>query len=163
MTAHQCANPSTSLDPTGSKARAQAARILENIQKSKPATTSNNPEKQAKSRAIQLMKMRRTAEPADPRDKDRNVPVNERLFIVLNHNDTSKSFWLRKVSRLLSSLYCISIVLGRWCGKGTGSAGIEEWYLWDFSMVSFTHHQKTIFTTSLAFSGATARGNDVEN
>ena len=109
------------------------------------------------------MKMRRTAEPADPRDKDRNVPVNERLFIVLNHNDTSKSFWLRKVSLLPSSLYCISIVLGRWYGKGAGSAGIEEWHLWDFSMVSFTHHQKTKFTMSLAFSGAIARGNDVEN
>ena len=109
------------------------------------------------------MKIRRTAEPADPRDQDRNVPVNERLFIVLNHNDTSKSFWLRKVSWQPSSLYCISIVLGHCCGKGVGSVGIEEWHQWDFSMICFTYHQTIIFTTSLAFSGAIARGNDVEN
>jgi len=96
--AHQCVQLATSLEPTGSKAKAKAAKVLENIQKIKPVTPSKDPAKQAKSRAIQLMKMRRTAEPADPRDKDRNVPVNERLFIVLNHNDTSKPFWLRKVS-----------------------------------------------------------------
>lgn len=51
------------------------------------------------------MKMRRSAEPADPRDKDRNVPVNDRLFIVLNYDDSSKPFWLRKVSWLPFSPY----------------------------------------------------------
>jgi hypothetical protein len=147
-TAHQCAKPATSLAPTGSKAKAQAAKVLENIQKNKPATSSKNPEKQAKYRAIQLMKMRRTAEPADPKDKDRNVPLNERLFIVLNHNDTSKPFWLRKVSWLRSSLEYISIVLGRWCGKGAGFAGIKKRHLCNFSMVSFTLHQTAFHKVS---------------
>jgi len=95
-TAHRCAQLATPPDQTGSKAKARAAKVLENIQKSKPATLSDDPVKMAKSRAIQLMKMRRTADPADPKDKDRNVPVNERLFIVLNHNDLFKPFWLRK-------------------------------------------------------------------
>ena len=43
------------------------------------------------------MKMRHRAIPADPKDRNASVPMDERLHIRLTQNDTEKIFWFRKV------------------------------------------------------------------
>ena len=65
--------------------------------KKKPLTSSN-PKKAAQIRQVELMKMRHRAQPADPKDKDKNVPIGEKLYVKVSaENKDEKLFWFQKV------------------------------------------------------------------
>jgi hypothetical protein len=74
---------------------------LSPAQYSSPTTPSqkkiSDPVKLAQWKKVQAMKMRHRAIPADPKDRNALVPMDERLHIRLTKNDTEKIFWFRKV------------------------------------------------------------------
>lgn len=68
---------------------------------SKPPIRPTDPKKIARLRAVELMKMRHHALPADPKDRSTSVPLSERLHlkIIFANDNTSieKVVWIRKV------------------------------------------------------------------
>jgi len=64
----------------------------------KPPKATTDPKKLARLRAVELMKMRHHAIPADPKDK--SVSPNDRIHVKIRVNasppSADKSFWLRK-------------------------------------------------------------------
>jgi len=66
-----------------------------------------NPKKIAQFQKVQLMKMRHRAEPGDPKDSARSVPLNQRLHVTVKTHDNpvqEKTLWFHKVSEVLGSL-----------------------------------------------------------
>ncbi|KAI0340156.1 hypothetical protein BDW22DRAFT_1450620 [Trametopsis cervina] len=63
-----------------------------------PAAASSNPKKAAQLRQVELMKMRHRAQPADPKDQNKNVPIGERLHVKVSgeDQDNEKVFWFQK-------------------------------------------------------------------
>ena len=73
-----------------------------------------DPKKIARLRAVELMKMRHHALPADPKDKTSSIPPTQRLHlkvIALNTTPpTEQIFWIRKVRHLTPQiLTCVTI------------------------------------------------------
>lgn len=70
---------------------------------------SSNPKKQALMRQVELMKMRHRAQPGDPKDKDKSVPLDQKLHVKVHveTKDYEKIFWFRKVQSL-TSLWCLN-------------------------------------------------------
>jgi hypothetical protein len=62
----------------------------------KAALTTNNPAKAKKAAAVQLMVMRRKAEPANPRDATADIPMDQRLFVTVAHGSIEKILWTKK-------------------------------------------------------------------
>ncbi|KAJ3558058.1 hypothetical protein NM688_g1136 [Phlebia brevispora] len=64
----------------------------------KRKTPPSNPKKAAQIRQVELMKMRHRAQPGDPKDKDKYVPVDQRLHVKVRVKDDNeeKIFWFRK-------------------------------------------------------------------
>ncbi|KAI0811105.1 hypothetical protein BC629DRAFT_1672292 [Irpex lacteus] len=83
------AKASASSTATGSSSTVPAKRKI---------PTLSNPKKAAQIRQVELMKMRHRAQPADPRDKNRNVPIGERLHVKVSAEgkDEEKLFWFQK-------------------------------------------------------------------
>lgn len=73
----------------------------------KPAVARNakiptDPVKLSKYNAVQLMKMKTTAIPADPKDKGASISPQDRTYIRVSTNpasDPGKAYWVRKVGR----------------------------------------------------------------
>lgn len=72
----------------------------------KPPKATTDPKKLARLRAVELMRMRHHAMPADPKDK--SVSPNERIHVKIRVNTSSPSadklFWLRKVRMIASKM-----------------------------------------------------------
>ncbi|KAJ3480540.1 hypothetical protein NLI96_g8277 [Meripilus lineatus] len=66
----------------------------------RPTKQPTNPKKAAQLRQVQLMKMRHRAQPADPRDKDKPVPLEQKLFVLVRTETSSEDipFWFRKIT-----------------------------------------------------------------
>ncbi|KIJ47280.1 hypothetical protein M422DRAFT_778200 [Sphaerobolus stellatus SS14] len=118
-TDHAC--PKIPVPTPASEKNIEARRLLEKnfpstssktpssaIPKLKPKKLPTDPKKLARLRAVELMKMRHHAIPADPRDKNVSMAPSERLHLkvqvkIQNGSGSSgatdgqeKSFWLRK-------------------------------------------------------------------
>ncbi|PVF98857.1 hypothetical protein CPB86DRAFT_784298 [Serendipita vermifera] len=96
---HECSG-APNAEPTGpSKSQLMAQQAIKNAKAAggtvKVAPTTN-PAKAKKAAAVQLMVMRRKAEPANPRDATADVPVDQRLFVTVTHGPTEKILWTRK-------------------------------------------------------------------
>lgn len=97
--------------PTSSQRNPEAHELLSKHFPAKSSTVSNSlsslprqptdPKKLARLRAVELMKMRHHALPADPKDRTLSIPHTQRLHLkVIAVDDTpptEKIFWLRKV------------------------------------------------------------------
>ncbi|CCA68851.1 hypothetical protein PIIN_02712 [Serendipita indica DSM 11827] len=46
-------------------------------------------------KAIELMKLRRKAEPANPRDDPSSVPMDERLIVEVTYNTMGMALWVK--------------------------------------------------------------------
>lgn len=100
-TSHACASDSNRAGPCKSKESAEKA--LSNLKASSTSRNlpnSSDPAKLAKRNAIEVMKMRRKAEPADPRDRNNSLKVEDRLFVTVSYNNIEKILWLRKVREI---------------------------------------------------------------
>ena len=96
--------------PTSSQRNPEAHELLSKHFPAKSSTVSTlsslprqptDPKKLARLRAVELMKMRHHALPADPKDRTLSIPHTQRLHLkVIAVDDTpptEKIFWLRKV------------------------------------------------------------------
>lgn len=85
--------------PAKASASSTATGGTSTVPAKRKTPTSSNPKKAAQIRQVELMKMRRRAQPADPRDKNRNVPIGERLHVKVSAEgkDEEKLFWFQKV------------------------------------------------------------------
>ncbi|KAI0086668.1 hypothetical protein BDY19DRAFT_995676 [Irpex rosettiformis] len=108
---HSCTAPDPHLPPPRNEAaKAILAQIFPTRSSSSSSNTSSavpvkrkaavpaNPRKAAQLRQVELMKMRHRAQPADPRDQNRNVPIGERLHVKISaeNKDEEKLFWFQK-------------------------------------------------------------------
>ncbi|KAF7796519.1 hypothetical protein EIP86_007698 [Pleurotus ostreatoroseus] len=68
------------------------------ISAKRKAVSSTNPKKAAQMRQVELMKMRHKAQPGDPKDKDKSVPLDQKLHVKVHAEgqDEEKIFWFRK-------------------------------------------------------------------
>lgn len=83
------------------KSQALAQQAIENVKAashSSNVATPQNPAKAAKLKAVEAMKMRRKAEPANPRDSAASVPMDKRLFVTVSNGTTEKILWVKKVT-----------------------------------------------------------------
>lgn len=62
-----------------------------------------NSKKAAQLRQVEVMKMRHQAQPADPKDKNRQIPMTDRLHVKVRLKDNEKQhvYWFQKVRWLL--------------------------------------------------------------
>jgi hypothetical protein len=129
-TAHSCPAPGV----LNSKNEAARAVLVKNFS-SQNATTAPqrrtkiplDPKKLAQYQKVQLMKMRHSAIPANPKDKSSSTPVDQRLHVKvqlvgLSSEITSneKVFWFRKVNHII--LYRMETYLTQRQSVVTGKA-----------------------------------------
>ncbi|KAJ2917633.1 hypothetical protein MD484_g2764, partial [Candolleomyces efflorescens] len=77
----------------GSKLSSSSKNKTLSLSKKKVPT---DPVKLAQYQKVQLMKMRHSAVPADPKDKGVSLPPDQRLTMNVMYEQTEKSFWFRK-------------------------------------------------------------------
>ena len=61
-----------------------------------------DPKKAAQLRQVELMKIRHKAQPGDPKDKNKHVPIDQKLHVKVRaeeKGDDEKIFWFSKVRR----------------------------------------------------------------
>lgn len=97
---HNCIKVATVSTPKSHVLAQQAIQnVKANSQSSSTLKSTPNPKNAAKIKAVEMMKMRRKAEPANPRDGAASVPMDERLFVTVSSNGAAeKVLWVRKVS-----------------------------------------------------------------
>lgn len=60
-----------------------------------------NPKKAAQLRQVELMKMRHKAQPGDPKDKNKSVPIDQKLHVKVRaeeKGDEERIFWFQKTN-----------------------------------------------------------------
>lgn len=92
QTAHDLlAKNFSSSQNSGDKSKSVAAR---------PSKAPSNPRKAAQLRQVELMKMRHHAQPGDPKDRVKEVPLDERLHVIVRYEDSAlasnQTLWFRK-------------------------------------------------------------------
>ena len=103
---HDCkvATPSGS---SSSKSQALAQKAIENSKASSLSSAqsgSRNKVMTPKMKAVELMKMRRKAEAANPRDVSANITMDQRFFAVVTDGSVEKTLWIPNVSLSCSKL-----------------------------------------------------------
>lgn len=76
-----------------------------------------------KMKSVELMKMRRKAEAANPRDVSANIAMDQRFFAVVTDGSIEKTLWIPNVSLSVHKYCCIVTVLslvGCCCWEGSG-------------------------------------------
>lgn len=100
----------------------------------RPTKQPTNPKKAAQLRQVQLMKMRHRAQPADPRDKDKPVPLEQKLFVLVRTETSSEDipFWFRKVGPAEGEFFSAhEETIDHYCRKGLGPLICTAKNLWD--------------------------------
>ncbi|KAG8787939.1 hypothetical protein FRC15_007000 [Serendipita sp. 397] len=86
-------------DTKVSKSKQLAAQAIAQVKASsstqRAAPSVHSPVKSAKLKQIELMKMRRKAEPANPRDGS-DLPMEERIYVKVTFESKDKVLWIKK-------------------------------------------------------------------
>ncbi|KAI0693897.1 hypothetical protein BC835DRAFT_1275376 [Cytidiella melzeri] len=84
--------------PAKSTSSPTSASSSSSVPAKRKPTTSTNPSKAAQIRQVELMKMRHRAQPADPKDKNKKIPIGERLHVRVSADDKPQEqlFWFQK-------------------------------------------------------------------
>lgn len=72
-----------------------ANHAISQLKSSSTSYKSKESPKNAKMKAIELMKLRRKAEPANPRDDPSSVPMDERLIVEVTYNTMGMALWVK--------------------------------------------------------------------
>jgi len=85
---------------SSSKSQVLAQRAIENKKTSTSSGTKTEPKTRTptpKMKAVELMKMRRKAEAANPRDTSSDIPMDQRFFAVVSYGSIEKTLWVQNV------------------------------------------------------------------
>ena len=105
---HACATPLAAQPVKNEAGRAllaklDASKTTQSVVPAKRKAPPKDPKKAAQLRQVELMKMRHKAQPADPKDKNKHVPIDQKLHLKVRaeEKNVEKIFWFSKVRRLV--------------------------------------------------------------
>lgn len=94
-TKHNCPKIDAPSSSSVSKSQTLAQKAIENAKQSSSSAQSKTRTLTPKMKTVELMKMRRKADAANPRDIAADIPMDQRFFALVSYGSTEKTLWVQ--------------------------------------------------------------------